>query len=118
MTPLPLDEAALDRWLDSVNSMEVWPVEARIVADQARAALALAAQVERLREMFVTGVPGGWPDDDALVPRGWETWRLLLHGEECGDVLDGEAAWEHFQRGLESPAILAAAAQDAKEGGR
>ena len=71
--------------------------------EQADAALARLAEVQEfVRRLFEDGVPGGWPDDDAGVPEGWETWRLLLHGKEAGDTLEGPEANRHFDRLLPS----------------
>ena len=47
---------------------------------------------------FVRRISGQWPDDaaDPTVPLDWEKWALVLHGEEAGDVLDGEEGRAHF----------------------
>lgn len=65
-----------------------------------------AISAAQLRRLFVSGVRGGWPDDRGDEPRGWDRWRLLLHGEVAGDTLEGKEALAHLLRGLESAATI------------
>ena len=66
----------------------------------------LEAENEALRNLVVGKVRGTWPDDDGDEPCDWETWSLQLYGIEAGDLLFGQDAWEHIQRGLLGQAHL------------
>ena len=61
-----------------------------------------AEERESIRDLFINGATGEWPDDRDTAPRGWERWWLKLYGEEAGDMLEGDEAWAHFERRLRS----------------
>ena len=82
------------------GSAQAPPVEARDIAAQYGAGYEDGRR-DALRSVaaaFVRPVRGQWPDDavDPTCPKDWENWRILLHGKEAGDVLDGKEGAAHF----------------------
>ena len=99
-------EKALE-WLDDCLQSSRYGgyiIDAEALAEWRDAAI--AEERERVRALFIDGVPGQWPDDDKDSPEDWENWSLALVGNEAGDSISDEEAWEHYCRGLRCPAAI------------
>ena len=104
--------------LDPILPGDAEQLAAEFAAVESEAQKRAAVMEAKIRALFIDGVAGKWPDDGDDVPPDWETWYLMLMGEDAGDVLQREAAYKHFCAPSGEPTALLALLERAADEAR